>query len=547
MNYFECQSCGAYIDEKSKGIATICPYCNSRNIKRSESEKDLLNLECPFCGGAFSLPDSYNMSKCPYCSRSIFIQMAKDILQFFYEPARSIDECSDIALQRGFSERKRTVYLPFWALRGTLISWILGYRKIEAPKAPQLAGSYASSYQSGIPAAAGAFHVSEQKAFRDFSSRLLFISIGDYVARMIKQYNLGTRIYIEKLSVKNYEKLAESADLLKPLFSTEEAMDKLMDIAYKPPAVGKESVVVQSVRLDMVGKKFLLIYAPFFRFSKAGQSLLIDAFSKEPYIVSDRVLFDPAPKKIDDSLYGYRVVSASGDRHPTIGALDLVPFLCPVCGADLPEKRLDCFIQCKNCKANLVIENDRLKKIDAFYVDIPESFMSNPDRCRIKYYPYWRFKAVFYSSGRKIDQISRLRFLFTGFIDRYQRDKEFLNIFMYIPAFGRINSPGLDKISSIYTKMQIVYGYSGEFDETNEKAAVIYDHDDAENFAYTILLKTSNLNKSSSINRIRNNFIRLKDPKLFYFPFLVNPVGMHMDPILGLNYMKNSFVSERSY
>ncbi len=547
MSVFECQSCGAFIEKQLNQIASICPFCNSRNIKSCDAGKELLNLECPFCGGAFSLPDSYNMSRCPYCSRSIFIQMAKDILQFFFEPSGSSEQYIESAKSMGFEERKKTIYLPFWAIRGILVSWVMGYRKVEAPRTSQVKGSYAASYQAGVPATAGSIYIKEQKSFQDFKSRLIFISMGDYAARMIRNYTLGTRIYIDKLHIKNVDRLAENSDILKPLFDPGEAVDKLLDTAHRPPAASSESVVVQASRLDLVGKKFLLIYVPFYRFSKAGESLLFDSFTRESYRISERVLFDPQPKKIEDNIYSYRVSSTPGEKQYSVGALDLVPFSCPECGADLPAKMLDCFVQCVNCKSNLVIENGVLKKISAYYVETPSGFLKKTGGYRVKYYPYWRYRSIFYSNGKKIESISRLKFLFTGFIDRYERNAEFKNIFMYIPAFGRINSPGLDKISALYTKSQIVYEYSGEGRENYERAAVIYDDDDARNLSYTILLKTSNLNKSSNINRLRNTFLRLSQPRLFYFPFLVSPVGMHMDPVLGLNYMKNSFVAERSY
>lgn len=547
MNFFECQSCGAFVESKASGLAVICPYCNSRNLKKAEDERRDLNLNCPFCGGAFSLPNSYNMSKCPYCSRSIFIKMSRDIHQFFLEPKKDPDQCREIAKEKGFYQEKKMVYIPFWAVRGILVSWILGNEKIETPiMSPSTARMGYSPYQMGPGSVPQSPRVTEQKTYRDFSSKVVFVSLGDYIARLIKNYNLGMRIYVETLSVKDYDKLSENADILRPLFDPDEAIDKLLDIAYKMPAV-KDSVVVQSARLDMIGERFLLIYAPYYRFQKQGQSLLVDSFSGDSSRIDDKDLFDPSPKKLEDSIYSYKVSTYKGDKRYNMGFLELLPFSCPVCSMDLPEKKLDCFIQCGNCRTNFMIENGSLKEVNAHYVKLPDRFIDNTEKCRIKYYPYWRYRTIFYNSGKKIDDVRKLKVLFLGFIDRFNRTDEFYRTYMYIPAFGRVNTPGLDKISVIYTKMQIVFEYADNGDESYERAAVIYDQDDASNLAYTTLLKIMDLSRTSGIRRVRNNFLRLKEPELFYFPFMINPAGMHLDPVLNLNYMKNSFVAERSY
>lgn len=546
MNLYECLSCGAFIEEKGQGMAMSCSYCGSHQLNRAAEEEKDLNLNCPFCGGGFSLPNSYNMSKCPYCSRSIFIKMTKDIQQFFLEPRKKPGEVIKIAASQGFKGMKKILYVPFWALRGTLISWILGYSMEEGPKMAVSRMAASGQYNpSGINAVQSPY-MKEQKIYKDFSSKILFLSMGDYVARQLKYYTLGTRMLVETLSIKDYDKLSADSDILKPLFSVEEAVDKLMDRAFKAPVVHKERVVIQSTRLDMLGKRFLMIYVPFYRFSNKGRSLLVDSFSGDTQRIADSVLFDPAPKKIEDSLYDYSV-SNTATSTLNIGALELVPFSCPVCGDDLPEKRLDCFLQCNSCRESLVVENGILKSVKANYVQIPASFSNDPSKCRTKYYPYWRYKVSFYAGGKKVCRVDGLKSIFPGFMDKFQRNEEFKQTFMYVPAFGRIKTPGLDKISVIYTKMQIVFRYSKDCENNYERAAVIYDKQTAKSFGYTILLKISNLNRSSNISKVRNNFLRLSDAELFYFPFLISHTGMHLDPILGLNYTKNSFIAERSY
>lgn len=545
MNCFECQSCGAFIDEDAHGIAAICPYCNSRNLKKTGEEKGDISLNCPYCSGAFKLPNSYNMSRCPYCNRNIFIRMTKNIQQYFLEPVRSINEARDTASKKGFSKMEKTVYIPFWGLRGIMVSWVLGYYMKEGYKMPSTRMATSTSYEGGL--AQATYNIKEQKIYKDYKTKVLFLTMGDHIARQIKNYTLGTRIYMETLTIKDYDKLSQSSNILKPLFQAEQAVDKLFDQIYKTPHLSNDKVVVQSVRIDLLGTRILVIYEPFYRFSKNGQSLLIDSSSGDTHIIFDHLLFDPTPKTIEDTLYDFNTTSRQGKDKYSLGILDLVPFSCPECGEDLPEKKLDCFVRCINCGKNLIIEQGSLKSINAYFIKIPRKFHDNPNKCRIKYYPYWRYKVSFYNKGRKIDKVNEFKNLFLGFNDRFKRSLEFENTFMYIPAFGRIKTPGLDKISIIYTKMQIVYEYFREEEGEHERAAVIYDEKDAKNFAYTILLKLHNLNSSSNITRVRDNFVRLKEGAIYYFPFLINPVGMHLDPVLGLNYTKSSFISERSY
>lgn len=540
-----CTQCGARFP-RDKAIALhVCPYCSSRSVVQEAEQKGLLTLTCPFCGGAFSLPDSYNMSSCPYCSRRLFLRMTDNIMQFFFDPGKDREFARQRAQTKGFVQEANMLYLPFWALKGTLVTWALGYKKED-----DLLIKQSMRYAQATTAEGGPMLPTSMKKktpIKQFSSKLIFISFADYAAKMLQLYTLATKQYVENLVVKNMDALSREADILKPLFDREEVLNHLLDSVFRRKPQTSDKVVVEMTRMDLLGERYLLIYSPFYRFTRQGRSLLIDAISGETYEIADTVLFDTTPKRISDkAFYDQKKGFHNAEFAKQVGALELVPFVCPVCGHDLPDKKLDFVVQCGNCTQYFLIEKGELTEIPVLYA-LPRAFsLPPPSGSTVLYYPYWRYQTVYFTRQRKIARVDELKSLFPGFQDTEQRPPRFERLHMYIPAYGRIKTPGVDRLAPIYTRKQIVFDTQEHMAEEKEKVAVIYNREDARDFAYTIFLKAYDL-KTRAFQRLRNTFIRLSHPQLIYFPFLLNKQGAHTEPMLGMEYARSAFVAERSY
>ncbi|MBF0549230.1 MAG: hypothetical protein HQK60_01720 [Deltaproteobacteria bacterium] len=384
----------------------------------------VVSTNCPQCSAELDLAEEASAFHCAYCGSSLYLAGRQGVRQYYLaprdDPARLekalVQALSRVGVPRAKMTGLKTVFAPYWRVKGTAYRWIFGKTR--------------SSIKGG-----------EAKMIKELKASAVDSTFAAFSGYDLGLPTLGVRPSALKLRFFDSKEMGRWGAVLPVSVSHQQAKDRAESARWVEWDDAEIKISLDAS--ELIGERYSVIYFPFY--------LATLAQGEDHWVVILDALANEASQVYPLAKWNEQVRQAKGittwNGFPEV---QYIPFKCPVCGWDLPPNSVDLIHFCRVCRRAWEEAAGRFQEV-SYHTVAPKVAPEGP----LIYLPYWVFRVSLVLASQTVDTIDKFYQTFPLVITgRSKPTTPAGPIYFHIPAM-KINSPlRLNKVAHAFTAIQ---------------------------------------------------------------------------------------------
>ena len=450
-----------------------------------------IKVDCPQCGGDLVFEEEIEVVRCHYCGSTNQISGKSSHPRFMFPPRWTEVQCrhrisSLLSSKESWCLKKQglhLVYAPYWRTMGMVFHWLLGKKE-----AVSTAGT--RSWDDA----------------KELKTKLFDFSFPAYKEPDLDLLSLGVRTSAIPLQLFHHTRFSGPEIVLPVAVSLQEAMKH--SNSFLTYGFSDQNFRVEFKDTQLVGEIYSLVYFPFWVLEVEGKDR------------SGLLIIDGVANRIRKTLWDQNVASFFQEHTPSEAAanfsdLRLIPFVCPVCGWDLPFSPTSKTHVCATCTRAWVENAGRYQEVDYEIAAGPEKFEH-----AIRYMPFWDLRTQIHTPDGFFKNRSDLRKLLPNLPVGREGGKGAQSIQFLIPAFKIRNTKALSKLANLFCVNPPSQKLRAKEALEKEKfEGVCLGGEEAEQMARVVLISMVPRYNRRARNVVKKSKITVETTRLIYYPF----------------------------
>jgi len=450
-----------------------------------------IKIDCPQCGGDIVFDEEIEVVRCSYCGSTNQITGKSGLPRFTLPPRWTPEECREklstvLVGKKSLRLEKNELYLayaPYWRAKGMVFHWLLG-KKHTFSKAGTRSWDDA----------------------KELKTKLFDFSFPAYREPDLGLKTLGVRTAAIPLNLFHHSRLSGQEIVLPAQVSLQEAINH--SNSFLTFGFSDRSFKIEFEDTQLVGEVYSLVYFPFW----VAQ---VGAKSRSGLLIIDGVANRIKKSIWDQDVASYFQQHTSGALAAKFGDLHLIPFVCPVCGWDLPYAADSKAHVCSTCTRAWTEQNGSFTEVDYQLVTKPDKF----DHA-VSYMPFWNLEIQIDTPDRVLQTRSDLRRLVPSLPTGRGGENGAGAIRFLIPAFRIRNVKSLSKLANLFCVSPPPQRLQPKERLEKEKfESVCLAGEEAEELARVTLISMIPRYHRRARKMLKQAKLKAGRPTLVYFPF----------------------------
>lgn len=450
-----------------------------------------IKVDCPQCGGDIVFEEEIEVVRCHYCGSTNQISGKSGHPRFMFPPRWTEVQCrhrisSLLSSTESWRPKKKglhLVYAPYWRTIGMVFNWLLGKKE-----AVSTAGT--RSWDDA----------------KELKTKLFDFSFPAYKEPDLDLLSLGVRTSAIPLQLFHHTRLSGPEIVLPVEVSLQEAMKH--SNSFLTYGFSDRNFRVEFKDTQLVGEVYSVVYFPFWVLEVEGKDR------------SGLLIIDGVANRIRKTVWDQNVASFFQEHTPSEVAANfsdllLIPFVCPVCGWDLPFSPTSKTHVCATCTRAWVENTGRYQEVDYEIAAVPEKFEH-----AIRYMPFWDLRTQIHTPDGVFKNRSDLRKLLPNLPVGREGGNGAQSIQFLIPAFKIRNTKALSKLANLFCvnppSQQL---RAKEALEKEKFEGVCLGSEEAEQMARVVLISMVPRYNRRARNVVKKSKITVETSRLIYYPF----------------------------
>ena len=450
-----------------------------------------IKVDCPQCGGDIVFEEEIEVVRCHYCDSTNQISGKSGHPRFMLPPRWTATQCqhrisSLLSGKVSWRLKKKgvhLVYAPYWRTIGMVFHWLLGKKEHMSP----------TSGRSWDDA-------------KELKTKLFDFSFPAYKEPDLDLVSLGVRTSAIPLQLFHHTRLSGPEIVLPVEVSLREATK--YSSSFLTYGFSDRNFRVEFKDTQLVGEVYSLVYFPFWVLEVEGEDR------------SGLLIIDGVANRIRKTVWDQNVASFFQEHKPTEVAanfsdLRLIPFVCPVCGWDLPFSPTSKTHVCATCTRAWVENAGRYQEVEYQLVAVPKKFEH-----ATRYMPFWDLRIQIHTPDGVFKNRSDLRTLLPNLPVGREGGNDAGSILFLIPAFKIRSTNALSKLANLFCvnppSQQL---RAKEALEKEKFEGVCLGGEEAEQLAWVVLISMVPRYNRRARNVVKKSKITVETSRLIYYPF----------------------------
>jgi hypothetical protein len=271
---------------------------------------------------------------------------------------------------------------------------------------------------------------------KELKAKLFDFSFPAYKEPDLDLASLGIRTAVIPLQLFHHTRLSGPEIVLPVEVSLREATE--YSSSFLTYDFSDRSFRVEFKDTQLVGEIYSLVYFPFWVLEVIGNGR------------RGMLIIDGVANRIRKTVWDQDVASFFQEHTPREVAaqfsdLRLIPFVCPVCGWDLPFSPTSKTHVCATCTRAWVENAGRYQEVDYQLVAVPEKFQH-----ATRYMPFWDLRIQIHTPDRVFRNRADLRTLLPNLPGARGSGNGAQSIQFLIPAFKIRNTTALSRLATLF-------------------------------------------------------------------------------------------------
>jgi hypothetical protein len=450
-----------------------------------------IKVDCPQCGGDIVFEEEIEVVRCHYCGSTNQISGKSGQPRFMFPPRWTEETCrhripSLLSGKVSWRLKKKglhLVYAPYWRTIGMVFHWLLGKKEHISPTS----GRWWDDA-------------------KELKTKLVDFSFPAYKKPDLDLVSLGVRTAAIPLQLFHHTRLSGNDIVLPVEVSLQEATK--YSSSFLTYGFSDRNFRVEFKVTQLVGEVYSLVYFPFWVLEVIG---------------NDRrglLIIDGVANRIRKTVWDQDVASFFQEHKPSEVAanfsdLRLIPFVCPVCGWDLPFSPTSKTHVCATCTRAWVENAGRYQEVEYQLVAVPEKFEH-----ATRYMPFWDLRIQIHTPDGVFKNRSDLRTLLPNLPVARESGNDADSIRFLIPAFKIRSTKALSKLANLFCvnppSQQL---RAKEALEKEKFEGVCLGGEEAEQLAWVVLISMVPRYNRRARKVVKKSKITVELSRLIYYPF----------------------------
>jgi Zn-finger nucleic acid-binding protein len=450
-----------------------------------------IKIDCPQCGGDIVFDEEIEVVRCNYCGSTNQISGKSGNPRFMFPPRWTEEKCrhrisSLLSSKVSWRLKKKglhLVYAPYWRTIGMVFHWLLGKKEHTSP----IGGR---SWDDA----------------KELKAKLFDFSFPAYKEPDLDLESLGVRTAVIPLQLFHHTRLSGSEIVLPVEVSLQEAREhssSFLTYGFSDP-----SFRVEFKDTQLIGEVYSLVYFPFWVLEVTGNNrrglLIIDG-------VANRIRKTVWDHDVDSFLQEH----TSSEAAAHFSDLRLIPFVCPVCGWDLPFSPTSKIHVCATCTRVWIEKAGSYREVEYQLVAVPEKFEH-----ATRYMPFWDLGIQIHTPDRVLQNRVDLRTLLPNLPVGRESGNGAQSIKFLIPAFKIRGPKALSKLATLFCLNPPSRPPRAREDLEKEIfEGVCLGGEEAEQLAQVVLISMVPRYNRRARKVLKKSKISVETTRLIYYPF----------------------------
>ncbi|MCG6945645.1 MAG: hypothetical protein LJE87_09910 [Deltaproteobacteria bacterium] len=450
-----------------------------------------IKIDCPQCGGDIVFDEEIEVVRCNYCGSTNQISGKSGNPRFMFPPRWTKEKCrhriaSLLSGKVSWRLKKKglhLVYAPYWRTIGMVFHWLLGKKEHTSP----IGGR---SWDDA----------------KELKAKLFDFSFPAYKEPDLDLESLGVRTAVIPLQLFHHTRLSGSEIVLPVEVSLQEAREhssSFLTYGFSDP-----SFRVEFKDTQLIGEVYSLVYFPFWVLEVTGNNrrglLIIDG-------VANRIRKTVWDQDVDS----FFRENTSSEAAAHFSDLRLIPFVCPVCGWDLPFSPMSKTHVCATCTRAWIEKAGSYREVEYQLVAVPEKFEH-----ATRYMPFWDLGIQIHTPDRVLQNRVDLRTLLPNLPVGSESGNGAQSIKFLIPAFKIRGPKALSKLATIFCANPPSRPLRAREGLEKEKfEGVCLGGEEAEQLAQVVLISMVPRYNRRARKVLKKSKISVETTRLIYYPF----------------------------
>ena len=341
---------------------------------------------------------------------------------------------------------------------------------------------------------------------KELKTKLFDFSFPAYKKPDLNLASLGVRTAVIPLQLFHHTRLSGPEIVLPVEVSLQEAKEH--SSSFLTYGFSDQSFRVQFKDTQLVGEVYSLVYFPFWVLEVTGNDR------------SGLLIIDGVANRIKKTIWDQDVASFFQEHTPRevaahFGDLRLIPFVCPVCGWDLPFSPTSKTHVCATCTRAWAENAGQYQEVEYQIVAVPEKFEH-----ATRYMPFWSLRIQIHTPDGVLQNRSDLRTLLPNLPLVRESGNGSQSIRFSIPAFKVRNSKALSKLATLFCVNPPSQPLRAKESLEKERfEGVCLGGAEAEQLARVVLISMVPRYNRRARKVVKKSKITVETSRLIYYPF----------------------------
>jgi hypothetical protein len=450
-----------------------------------------IRIDCPQCGGDIVFDEEIEVVQCSYCGSTNQITGKSGLPRFMLPLRWTAEECRQklctvLVGKKSMRFEVKGLYLayaPYWRAKGTVFHWLLG-KKHTVSKAGTRSWDDA----------------------KELKTKLFDFSFPAYREPDLGLKTLGVRTAAVPLNLFHSSRLCGDEIVLPAEVDLQQAID--YSNGFLTFGFSDRSFKIEFADTQLVGEVYSLVYFPFW-------IVQVGAKSRTGLLIIDGVANRIKKSIWDQDVPSYLQPQRYSESPAQFGDLHLIPFVCPVCGWDLPYAPDSKTHICATCTRAWAEHDGSYKEVDYQMIAEPDRF----DHA-ISYMPFWNLQMQIHTPEGMLRTRADLRRLIPSLPADSSAEKGSNVIHFLIPAFRIRNVKSLSKLATLFCISPPPQRFRAKEELGKEKfESVCLAGEEAKELARVTLISMIPRYHRRARKMLKDAKLKAGPPSLVYYPF----------------------------
>ena len=341
---------------------------------------------------------------------------------------------------------------------------------------------------------------------KELKTKLFDFSFPAYKEPDLDLASLGIRTSAIPLQLFHHSRLSGAEIVLPAEISVPEAME--YSSSFLTYGFSDRSFRVELKDTQLVGEVHSLVYFPFW---------VLEVGTKDR---SGLLIIDAVANRIRKTVWDQDVASffpkhTSTETATNFSDFRLIPFICPVCGWDLPFSPASKTHICATCTRAWTEKAGSYREVEYQMVGVPKNFEAD-----IRYMPFWDIKTQIQTNNEVLSTRSDLRKLLPNIPVGREGRNSCESIQFLIPSFKIRSTKSLSKLANLFCLSPPAQQLRAKENLKKERfESVCLAGPEAEQLARVILISMVPRYNRRARNSIKEAKLQVETSSLVYYPF----------------------------